>query len=165
VELLFAEPVSKLTGARQRSRHGNRQEVRALVVSSDLNAWAQWPSLGQVGQLTYTCTCKGKITCETSYIITSLTKEQASPGELLRLIRGHWGIENRVHWVRDVTFDEDRSQVRVGSGPQVMAALRNSALGLLRLKGVRNIAAATRTCAWHAERAIALVTSRKRITQ
>jgi len=163
--LLFAEPVSKLTGARQRSRHGNRHEVRELVVSSDLNEWAQWPSLGQVGQLTYTCTCKGEIARETSYIITSLTAEQASARELLRLIRGHWGIENRVHWVRDVTFNEDRSQVRVGSGPQVMAALRNTALGLLRLKGARNIAAATRTCAWHAERALALVTSRKRITQ
>lgn len=163
--MLFAEPVSKLSGARQRSRHGNRHEVRELVVSSELNEWAEWPSLGQVGQLTSTCTCKGKITRETSYIITSLTAQQASPGELLRLIRGHWGIENRVHWVRDVTFDEDRSQVRVGSGPQVMAALRNTAVSLLRLRGVRNIAAATRTCAWHAERALALVTSRKRITQ
>jgi hypothetical protein len=106
-----------------------------------------------------------EITCETSFIITSLTTEQASPRELLRLIRGHWGIENRVHWVRDVTFDEDRSQVRVGAGPQVMAALRNTALGLLRLKGVRNIAAATRTCGWHAERVIALVTNHKAITQ
>jgi hypothetical protein len=165
VRLLFAEPVGKLTGTRQRSRHGNRHETRTLLVSSDLNAWADWPHLGQVGQLTYRCECRGKVSQETSYLITSLSKEQASPGQLLRLMRGHWGIENRVHWVRDVTFDEDRSQVRVGSGPQAMAALRNTALGLLRLKGVRNIAAATRTCAWHAERALALVTSRRRITQ
>lgn len=165
MQLLFAQPVSKLRGACQRSRHGNRREVRELVVSSDLNEWAEWPSLGQVGRLISTRECRGEITCETSFLITSLTKEQASPRELLQLMRGHWGIENRVHWVRDVTFDEDRSQVRVGSGPQVMAALRNTAVGLLRLKGVRNIAAATRTCAWHAERALALVTSRTRITQ
>jgi hypothetical protein len=74
-------------------------------------------------------------------------------------------IENRLHWVRDVTFDEDRCQVRTGSGPQVMAALRNTAIGLLRLSGVRNIAAASRTCAWHATRTIALVTSRKPMMQ
>lgn len=165
VQFLFAQPVSRLAGARERSRHGNRHEVRELVVSSDLNEWAQWPSLGQVGRLHSTRECRGEITQETSFIITSLTPEQASPRELLRLIRGHWGIENRIHWVRDVTFDEDRSQVRVGSGPQVMAALRNTAVGLLRLNGVRNIAAATRTCAWHAARAITLVTSPKAIMQ
>jgi hypothetical protein len=139
--------------------------VRELVVSSELNAWAEWPYLGQVGRLISTRECRGEITRETSYLITSLTQEEASPRQLLQLLRGHWGIENRVHWVRDVTFDEDRSQVRTGSGPQVMAALRNTALGLLRLKGVRNIAAATRTCAWHADRALALVTSRHRIMQ
>ena len=163
VQLLFAQPVGKLSRACQRSRHGNRHEVRELAVSSELNEWAEWPFLGQVGQLTYTCDCKGKLTRETSSIITSLTPQQASPRQLLRLIRGHWGIENRVHWVRDVTFDEDRSQVRCGSGPQVMAALRNCVIGVLRLEGVRNIAAARRALAWHAERAIALVTSRNRI--
>ena len=160
MKVLFAEPVSKLSGARQRSRHGNRHEVRELVASMDLNEWADWPYLGQVGELTYRCQCKGKRTTETSLFITSLTAQEASPRDLLRLIRGHWGIENRVHWVRDVTFDEDRSQVRCDSGPQVMAALRNCVIGVLRLTGVRNIAAALRSCAWHAQTAIALVTSR-----
>jgi len=158
-KLLFEEPISKLTGARQQSWHGDRHEVRELAVSSDLNAWADWPYLGQVGQLTYSCECKGKVSRETSYLITSLRPQEASPAKLLRLMRGHWGIENRLHWVRDVTFDEDRSQVRRGSGPQAMAALRNTALGLLRLKGVCNVAAAQRSLAWHARRAIALVTS------
>lgn len=161
VKLLFAQPVSQLIGACQCNRHGDRQETRALVVSSDLNEWANWPYLGQVGELTYTCERGGKISRETSSIITSLTPQQASPQKLLKLVRGHWGIENRLHWVRDVTFDEDRSQVRCGSGPQTMAAMRNAAIGLLRLAGASNIAAAARTCAWHADRAIALVTRRR----
>ena len=60
------------------------------------------------------------------------TPEQADPGQLLALNRGHWSIENRLHWVRDVTFDEDRCQVRKGHGPQVLACLRNAVIGLLR---------------------------------
>ena len=56
---------------------------------------------------------------ETSYFITSLAPDRAGPKELAELVRGHWGIENRIHWVRDVTFDEDRSQIRVGNAPRV----------------------------------------------
>jgi predicted transposase YbfD/YdcC len=78
--------------------------------------------------------------------ITSLTKRTASPKRLLEIIRGHWSIENRLHWVRDVTFDEDRSQVRKGAGAQVMASLRNLAISLLRLVGATSIAAAVRHC-------------------
>jgi len=165
VKLLFAKPVGKCAGVRQRSRHGSRREVRELIVSSALNEWADWPFLGQVGQLTYTCKERGEISQETSYFITSLRAEQALPRELLGLLRGHWGIENRVHWVRDVTFDEDRCQVRSGAAPQVMAALRNTVIGVLRLAGVRNIAAALRSCAWHAERTIDLVARSKPIMQ
>ena len=70
---------------------------------------------------------------------------------------GHWGIENRVHWVRDVTMDEDRSQVRTGAAPQVMAALRNMTISLLRLAGEPNIAAALRRHAAHPAKPLALV--------
>lgn len=80
----------------------------------------------------------------TVYAITSLTGFDADPGLLARWIRGHWGIENRLHWVRDVTFDEDRSTVRTGHAPHVMAALRNLAITTLRLAGATNIAAALR---------------------
>jgi len=80
----------------------------------------------------------------TVYAITSLTAFQADPVLLARWIRGHWSIENQLHWVRDVSFDEDRSQVRTGHGPQVMAALRNLAITALRLSGITNIAAALR---------------------
>ena len=165
VALLFEQPVSVPATVRQKNRHGDRLEVRELAVSSDLNEWTNWPGLAQVGRLTCLRRRKGQTAVETSYIITSLPSEQANPGQLLALVRGHWGIENRLHWVRDVTFDEDRCQIRTGAAPQVMAALRNLVIGLFRLAGVRNIAAALRTHAWHAQRAIALVTSPEGIMQ
>jgi predicted transposase YbfD/YdcC len=74
------------------------------------------------------------------YAITSLDPTRADPARLGVLARGQWQIENRAHWVRDVLFDEDRSQVRTGHGPQVMATLRNLAISLLRLGGHDNIA-------------------------
>jgi len=91
------------------------------------------------------------------YGVTSLTSERATPGRVLDLVRGHWGIENKSHWVRDVTFDEDRSQVRCGSIPQVMAALRNTAIGLLRWAGHTHIAAACRQLAAQPAQALALI--------
>lgn len=72
-------------------------------------------------------------------------------------IRGHWSIENKTHWVRDVTYDEDRSQIRAGTGPHVMAALRNAAIGALRLAGATNIAAANRHHAHDTNRPLALL--------
>lgn len=77
---------------------------------------------------------------ETIYGITSLTAWQANPADVLAGNRGHWGIENREHYVRDRTFDEDRSQVRTGASPQFMATARNIAISLLRLAGCANIA-------------------------
>jgi predicted transposase YbfD/YdcC len=89
--------------------------------------------------------------------ITDLTAKQAGPKRLLGLNRGHWGIENRSHHVRDVTYDEDRSRVRIGGVAQVMAALRNTAIGLMRLAGQPNIAAATRYYAARPREALALL--------
>jgi len=79
------------------------------------------------------------------------------PAQLATWIRGHWSIENKVHWVRDVTYDEDRSQIRTGAGPQVMATLRNAAIGALRLTGVTNIAAANRLHGRDASRPLQLL--------
>jgi predicted transposase YbfD/YdcC len=84
-----------------------------------------------------------KWTTVTVYAITSLTALQADPTLLARWLRAHWAIE-ALHWVRDVSFDEDRSQVRTRNGPQIMAALRNLVITALRLAGVTNIAAALR---------------------
>jgi predicted transposase YbfD/YdcC len=78
------------------------------------------------------------------YAVTSLPHAHASPGRLADLIRGHWAIENGLHWVRDVTFAEDGSQVRTGTGPQVMACLRNLVIGALSRAGPVNLAAALR---------------------
>lgn len=118
-----------------------------------------WPHLGQVCRIERRRVhCRtGEMTTEVSYAITSLTPKQANATRLLTLVRGHWGIENRLHWVRDVTFDEDRSQVRSGAAPQVCAACRNLVIALLRRGGADNIAAATRTYAGRPHTAIALV--------
>ncbi len=86
---------------------------------------------------------------ETCYAATSLTITQASHAQLAAIIRGHWGIEDRLHWVRDMDFDEDRSQVRTASGPRIMASLRNLVITILRLAGATSIAPALR---YHARR-------------
>lgn len=88
----------------------------------------------------------GKNRSETVYGITSLRTEHANAARLLALSRGHWAIENRLHWVRDVTYDEDRCRIRKGSGAQVMATIRNLAISLLRLAGAGCIASALRYC-------------------
>ncbi len=89
-------------------------------------------------------TKSGKTEFETAYGITSLSPEAADAERLASLVRGHWSIENRLHYVRDVTFGEDRSHVRSGATPQAMAAIRNVAISLLHGLEEKNIAAATR---------------------
>lgn len=86
----------------------------------------------------------GKSSRELAYAITSVPAKEADAATLLSWWRGHWGIENRSHYVRDVTMGEDASRVRTGSAPQVLAAFRNAAIGWLRLKNVGNIAEALR---------------------
>ena len=78
------------------------------------------------------------------YAITSLPFELARPARLADLLRGHWAIENGLHWVRDVTMGEDASQLRTGTGPNVMASLRNLVIGVLSRAGPVNLAAALR---------------------
>ena len=94
-----------------------------------------WPHLQQVCRLERQRVVKG---------ISSLPATDADARRLLSLSRGHWGIENRLYWVRDVTFDEDRSQVRTGAAPQVLAGLRNLVISLVRRAGHSNVAAALR---------------------
>ncbi len=102
-------------------------------------------------------TRKGVTTRETRYAVTSLSLAKANAKRLLQLGRGHWGIENKLHYVRDVTMKEDASQVRTGAAPQVMAALRNVVVSLLRQARATNIAAALRQCSYKPGEALALL--------
>lgn len=103
-----------------------------------------FPRAAQAIQITRRRKVKGKWSRETCYAVTSLSVTQARPAQLAAIIRGHWGIEDRLHWVRDLDFDEDRSQIRTASGPRIMASLRKLAITILRLTGATCIAAALR---------------------
>lgn len=135
-----------ITRAHVTDQHGGRIEERTLRASTALQGYVDWPGHAQIMELRRVITDKRKQETrhELVYGITSLSAEEASAAELLKLWREHWHIENKLHRVRDVTFDEDRSQVRTESIPQVMAALRNLAISLMRLCGAENIASACR---------------------
>ncbi len=99
----------------------------------------------------------GKVSREVTYGVTSLAPEEASAEEMEGLWRGHWGIENKVHYVRDETMGEDRGQMRRGQAAQALAALRNGLLSLLRSQGVTRIADALRHHGSSVEEALALI--------
>lgn len=144
-------------GAVEINKHGGRIEQRQLWASGALVGYSDWPHLALVCRLERTVVCKGKTRHEVAYAVTSLSTKEAPPSRLLTLWRGHWSIENSLHWVRDVTFDEDRCQIRTGAAPQIMASLRNLIISLLHLAQVPNIAAALRRHATHPTQALALV--------
>jgi predicted transposase YbfD/YdcC len=106
-----------------------------------------------VAQVRRTVTKKGKKTVEVVYLITS--DRDAERATLAAWVCGHWEIENRLHWVRDVTYQEDKSLVRTGNAPCVMASLRSLAISLLRLDGHASIAAANRHHARDPQRTLA----------
>ncbi len=116
-----------------------------------------WPHLQQLCWLRRERTLKGVTSVETGYAITSTVAGKADARRLLGVSREYWGIENKLHRVRDVTCGEDDSQVRSGAAPQVCAGLRNLAIALLRRSGVENIAAALRTYSARPRAAVALV--------
>ena len=100
--------------------------------------------MAQVCQITRRITRGNETTSEVHYAITSVPRFRADADKLLNWWRGHWGIENRLHWVRDVTFAEDVSRIRTKSAPQIFSALRNASISNLRSLGANNIAAALR---------------------
>jgi hypothetical protein len=124
-------------------------EVRSIWTSTDLCGYLDFPYAAQVFTIRRQVTemVSQKYRTETVQGLSSLRAARATPACLLELSRGHWTIENRLHWVRDVTFDEDRCRIRKGAGAQVMASIRNLAISLLRLAGARYIAPALRHCA------------------
>ena len=98
-----------------------------------------WAEVAQVFRLERTVLKKGVWHTSVVYGLTSLSPNKASARRLLELNRGHWGIENRLHWRRDVTLGEDHSQVRSGCAPQVLAALNNTVLALMDFLRVPNV--------------------------
>lgn len=134
-------------------------EERRIWTSTALNDYVDFPYCRQVFQIERRVTTSTGLPLRHEVVrgLTSLSPQQASPARLLALNRGHWAIENKLHWVRDVTFDEDRSQVRTGAAAHAMATLRNLAITLLRLAGAINIAAALRHCARHLPQALRLI--------
>ena len=133
---LDEEPPSyKHTGKR-----AGRVETRAIWTSQILSGYTDWPHMAQVCRIERTVVKGSESSRDISYAVTSLVPRKATARRLLKLSREHWGIENRLSWVRDVTFDEDRSQALTESAPQVLSAIRNTVIGL----GNTNIAAALR---------------------
>jgi hypothetical protein len=123
--------------------HG-RRERRRLEASTRLARHLDWPGVAQVCRIERWRYLRGKEEHEVSYGITSAPRDQADAAALLPYNRGHWGIENRSHYVRDVTFGEDASQIKKGHAPQILAGLRNALIAAMRAEGVKNIAAALR---------------------
>ena len=149
---LAALPWAAVEGTRRRDRGHGRIESRSIKVL-DLDAHpvrTLFPHASRAIKVVRSrrCTATGHRSIEIVYAVTSLDYRAADPGLLAVWIRRHWAIENAVHHVRDVTQGEDASRIRTGSGPQVMAALRNTALNLARLDGHANIARAQRHASW-----------------
>ena len=144
---------------RDTGRGHGRREIRTLKILT-VSTGIDFPHAAQAIQIRrrrHRLDQPKRFTTETVYAITNLRVHQARPAQLAAWIRRHWHIENQIHWIRDVTYDEDRSQIRTGTGPQVMAALRNAAIGALRVTGATNIAAANRHHARDSTRPLALL--------
>lgn len=131
------------TAVRDDHGHG-REEQRTLIASADLNDYLDWPGVAQVFLLERQWQRRGTDHQSVCYGVTSLPAASADAARLLSLKRGHWRIENGLHYVKDVTLGEDASRVRLGQGPNVLALLRDTALNLLRAVGCTAVAARLR---------------------
>lgn len=140
--------------------HG-RVEQRYLTVSSALNAYLDWPHLGQVFRLQRVVVCQqsGKLTYQVVFGVTSLSAEDCSPQRLMALIRSHWHIENGLHYVRDVTFHEDACRIRETRRQRILACLNNLAIGLIRRTDFDYVTEARRFFAVHYDQAFHLLSS------
>lgn len=138
--------------------HG-RLEVRRLTTSSQLNDFLDWPFLQQVFQLERTITFSktGKTRHETLYGVTSLSAEQASPSQLLQMLRSYWHIENSLHYPRDVTLHEDQTRFKKHSAAHNMAIINNLVLALIAKSHFTFVPSARRFFAAHPEHALALL--------
>ncbi len=148
----------QLTSARSATKGHGRIEVREITASPELAEYTGWPYLAQVVEISrWWQSSTGVVQQERWLGVTSLPAEHADLRRLLELKRGHWGIENRLHWVRDVVFGEDKSTLHKGSGPHLLAILRNLVLNLLRLSGHERITETLRANSRYTQRALAIL--------
>lgn len=163
IRLLFDPPFARLPLDDRREAktvdngHGRHRDTRKLVASTDLVGYTVWPGLAQVFRFERTWDERGQTKQEVQYGITSLPPSIASADRLLELKRGHWQIENVLHYTKDVTLGEDRSLIHRGNGPSVMAMLRDASISLLHHAGWRTVASRLRYNSCHPEGAIALL--------
>jgi predicted transposase YbfD/YdcC len=144
--------------ATESSKGHGRVERRTLTTTAWLNEYlSAWPGVEQVFRSERERRAKGKTTVEVVYGITSLSRLAADAGMLLGYTRGHWGIENGLHYTRDVTLGEDRCRVRRGRAPRALASLRNVAVYLLRGADYPSVAAATRAMVARPELALTML--------
>jgi predicted transposase YbfD/YdcC len=156
VALLFRDPPpgERFSTAQSATKHGGRLEARRLRASAVLAGYLQaagWPDaqlvLAVEAQVCWPARPARPPRHDVRYFLSSLPA-MSPPADLLKFVRTHWHIENRLHWPRDVTLGEDACQVRVGRAPQALAAVRNVVLGLLHGQAHANRAATIRACAW-----------------
>jgi predicted transposase YbfD/YdcC len=129
--------------------HGRAEDMRHLVASTDLTAYLDWPGVAQVFRLERTWWDAEGWHQSLRYGITSLPPTVASAERLLALRRGHWSIENRLHYVKDVSLGEDHCAVRRGAGPIILSIIRDTALSIIRRSGQHTIAARLRHYSHH----------------
>ncbi|MDG4795544.1 ISAs1 family transposase [Micromonospora sp. WMMD1082] len=147
-------------GGRTRDRGHGRKETRTVkAVTLHTPGEIAFSHAQQAIRIIRTRTTGGKTSRETVYLVTSLPVADAQPSDLQKWARAEWLIENQVHNVRDVTFREDLHQARTGTGPAVMATLRNAAIGWHRIHGEPNIARANRRADRRSHDLITAVTS------
>lgn len=121
--------------------HG-RIETRKIWTTAELNNYLDFPHVGQAFVIERHSIDKkrGRTSCEVAYGITSRTPEEADPERVLTVNRGHWSIENSCHYILDWNYDEDRSRIRTGYGPENITRIRRFSIGIIKAKGVRNVA-------------------------
>jgi predicted transposase YbfD/YdcC len=121
--------------------HG-RIEIRKIWTTTELNGYLNFPHVGQAFAIERQFINKktGERSCEVAYGITSRTVDEADPGRVLNVNRGHWTIENSCHYIIDWNYDEDRSRIRTDHGPENITRFRRFAIGVIKSKGVRSVA-------------------------
>ena len=152
-------PAMDFQSAHTSEKQAGRIETRQITVSSLMNEYLDWPYLGQVFKLErrFITLATGEVETEVQYGLTSLTAQKASPEKLLAIVRSAWGIENGLHYRRDVTFQEDQTRMTDKKMGRAMAIINNLEIGLLNSQGFTNHAHARRVLNASPSKALALI--------